>query len=72
MTEYGLEEKELEEFNAVINGILIPELIRIADKYNYDRDSMIKFTADTLMAISELATFERYKVATRAESEDKE
>ena len=60
MTEYGLEEKELEEFNAVINGILIPELVRIADKYNYDRDSMIKFAADTLTAMSELATFEHY------------
>lgn len=61
MTEYGLEEKELEEFNAVISGVLIPELIRIADKYNYNRDSMVKFAADTLTAMSELATFERYK-----------
>ena len=56
------------EFNAFISGVIIPELIRIADKYNYNRDSMIKFAADTLMAISELSTFERY----RAESEDKE
>lgn len=61
MTEYGLEEKELEEFNAVISGVLIPELIRIADKYNYNRDSMVKFAADTLTAMSELATFEHYK-----------
>ena len=69
MTEkYGLEEAELEEFNAVISSVLIPELIRIADKYNIDRDSMIKFTADTLNAMSELATFANYK----AESEDKE
>ena len=71
MKEYGLEEKELREFNAVISGVLIPELIRIADKYNYDRDSMIKFAADTLTAMSELSTFEHYKAATRAESEDR-
>lgn len=67
MKEYGLEGKELEEFAAVISGALIPELIRIADKYNYNRDSMIKFAADTLTAMSELSTFERYKAATRAE-----
>ena len=57
---FGLEEKELAEFNAVISGILIPKLIRIADKYNIDRDSMVKFTADTLTAMSELATFENW------------
>ena len=57
---FGMEEKELAEFNAVISGMLIPKLIQIADKYNIDRDSMIKFTADTLTAINELATFERY------------
>ncbi len=72
MKEYGLEGKELGEFNAVISGVLIPELIRIADKYNYNRDSMIKFAADTLTAMSELSTFERYKAATRAESEEHE
>ena len=55
---FGLEERELEEFNAVISGMLIPKLIQIADKYNIDRDSMIKFTADLLTAMSELATFE--------------
>lgn len=57
---FGLEAQELAEFNAVISGILIPKLIQIADKYNIDRDSMIKFTADTLTAMSELATFERW------------
>lgn len=55
---FGLEKRELEEFNAVISGMLIPKLIQIADKYNIDRDSMIKFTADLLTAMSELATFE--------------
>ena len=57
---FSLEERELEEFNAVISGMLIPKLIQIADKYNIDRDSMIKFTADLLTAMSELATFEGF------------
>jgi hypothetical protein len=57
---FGLEAQELAEFNAVISGMLIPKLMQIADKYNIDRDSMIKFTADTLTAMSELATFERW------------
>ena len=55
-----MEEKELAEFSAVISGMLIPKLMQIADKYNIDRDSMIKFTADTLTAMSDLATFERW------------
>lgn len=58
---FGMEEKELEEFNAVISGMLIPKLMQIADKYNIDRDSMIKFTADMLKAMSELATFEGWE-----------
>lgn len=57
---FGLEEATLAEFNVVISGILIPKLIVIADTHNIDRDSMIKFTADTLTAMSELATFENW------------
>ena len=56
----GLNDEELEDFNNLISGTVIPELMRIADKHNIDRDSMIKFTADTLTAMSELATFEKW------------
>lgn len=56
----GLIDEELEDFNNLIRGIVIPELMRIADKHNIDRDSMVKFTADTLTAMSELATFENW------------
>lgn len=56
----GLNDDELEDFNNLISETVIPELIRIADKHNIDRDSMIKFTADTLTAMSELATFENW------------
>lgn len=57
---FGMEEAALAEFNAVISGILIPKLIVIADTHNITRDSMVKFTADTLTAISEIATFENW------------
>lgn len=60
--ERGLDPEALEEFSELISSILIPELICIADKYNYDRDSMIKYTADTINAVSELATFEHYEL----------
>ena len=63
VVEYGLEKEELAEFNSLISGILIPELMRIADKYNIDRDSMVKFTADTLAALCELSTFGNWKGA---------
>jgi hypothetical protein len=56
----GLDDETLEEYNKLISGTVIPTLIRIADKHNYDRDSMIRFTADTLVAMSEIATFENY------------
>lgn len=56
-----LNEQALEEFSNLLSGELIPGLIRIADKYNYDRDSMVKYCATRLNAISELATFENYK-----------
>lgn len=55
-----LEEKELEEVSKLISEIVIPELVRIADKYNYDRDSMIKYVAGMFSAMAELATFENW------------
>lgn len=57
----GLDDEELEEFNNLISKTVIPELMRIADKHNIDRDSMVKFTADTLTAMSEFATFENWR-----------
>lgn len=56
-----LSDDELEDFNALISRTLIPRLIEIADKYNIDRDSMIKYTADMLEAMAEVATFKNYK-----------
>lgn len=64
----GLNDDELEDFNNLISGTVIPELIRIADKNNIDRDSMIKFTADTLTIMSEVASFENWGEVMRNDS----
>ena len=53
----GLDDETLKDFKSLISGTVIPTLIQIADKHNIDRDSMVKFTADTLVAMSEIATF---------------
>lgn len=64
-----LNDDELKDFNALISRTLIPRLIEIADKYNIDRDSMIKYAADILEAMAELATFKNYKHISRKEQE---
>lgn len=56
----GLEEPALSEYSKLISCELIPGLMRIADKYGYDRDSLFKYCADTLSAMSEVATFENW------------
>ena len=61
-----LEEKELEEVAELISGTVIPEIVRIADTYSYDRNSLIKYVADMFSAMAELATFEHWQ----AESEE--
>lgn len=58
----GLDDKTLEEFDNLIIGLFIPKLLKIADDNNIDRDSMVKFAAYTLSSMSELATFENYKI----------
>ena len=56
---FGLGEPMRAEFNKAVNT-LITELMRIADKYKTDRNSMIKYTADMLADVSEIMTFERW------------
>ena len=57
----SLKEKELEEVAKLMSGTIIPEIIRIADTYNYDRDSLIKYVANMFSAMTELATFEHWQ-----------
>ena len=56
-----LGEEELEEVANLISGTIIPELVRIADTYNYDRNSLIKYVADLFSTMAEVASFENWK-----------
>ena len=64
-----LGEEELEEVANLISKIIIPELVRIADTYNYDRDSLIKYVADLFSTMAEVATFENYNISPVSNSE---
>ena len=55
-----LGKEELEEVANLISGTIIPKLVRIADTYNYDRNSLIKYVADLFSVMAEVATFEDY------------
>lgn len=55
-----LSEEEVEEVANLISGNVIPEVIRIADKFNYDRDSLIEYVANLFSTMAEIATFENY------------
>ena len=56
-----LSKEELEEVSKLISGTIIPELVRIADTYNYDRNSLIKYVADLFSTMAEVASFENWK-----------
>lgn len=56
-----LGEEELEEVTNLISRIVIPEVVRIADKFNYDRDSLIKYVANLFSTMAEVASFENWK-----------
>lgn len=57
-----LGKEELEEVAKLISGTIIPELVRIADNYNYDRNSLIKYVANLFSTMAEVASFENWKV----------
>lgn len=56
-----LGEEELEEVANLISGTIIPEVVRIADKFNYDRDSLMQYVANLLSVMAEVATIENWK-----------
>ena len=56
-----LGKEEFEEVANLISGTIIPELVRIADKYNYDRDSLMKYVANLFLTMAEVATIENWK-----------
>lgn len=57
-----LSEEEFEEVANLISRTIIPEVVRIADKFNYDRDSLMKYVANLVSTIAEVATIENWKV----------
>ena len=59
----GLEEPALSEYSNLISSELIPGLIKIADRYGYDRDSIVEYCANQLSAMSEVASFKNYRRA---------
>lgn len=64
-----LDDKAFKDFNDFMSGMVIPGLVLIADKHNYDRDNFIEYAASIMAAMSEVATFKNYKLPD-IESED--
>jgi translation initiation factor 2 beta subunit (eIF-2beta)/eIF-5 len=56
-----LSEEEVEEVANLISGTIVPEVVRIADKFNYDRDSLMKYVANLFSTMAEFASFENWK-----------
>lgn len=56
-----LSKEEFEEVANLISGTIIPEVVRIADKFNYDRDSLMKYVANLFSTMAEVATIENWK-----------
>lgn len=56
-----LSEEEFKEVANLISGIIIPEVVRIADKFNYDRDSLMQYVANLFSVTAEVATIENWK-----------
>lgn len=60
MAECGLTDRELKEFAEIIKET-IDRLIICADTYNIDRDSLMKYFAETFSTMCEISTFEHYE-----------
>jgi len=56
----GLDDKAFKDFNDFMTGTLIPGILLIADKHNYDRDDFVMYTATILSTMAQCATFENY------------
>lgn len=56
-----LSKEELDEVVNLITKTFIPEIIRIADRHNYYRDSLIKYIANIFSTMAEVTTFENWK-----------
>ena len=63
MAEYvdGLTQEEAEDFKAIVS-LTIQKLLECADKHNFDRDSFMKYFADTFNAVCKVCTFSHFGI----------
>ena len=66
----GLDDKAFKDFNDFMVNMVIPGLVFLADKHNYDRDDFIYYAATIMKTMAETATFENYKLPDEEGSED--
>lgn len=57
-----LDEKAKKDFIKFMTKVVIPGLVFIADKHNYDRDSFIMYATTIMSTMAEVATFKNYKL----------
>ena len=56
----NLTDKEMEDLQNIVADILA-SVCAMADKHNIDRDSMLKYFADVLTALTEVASIQNYE-----------
>lgn len=59
-TQENLTDKEMEDLQSIVTDTLA-SVCAMADKHNIDRDSMLKYFADTLTAFAEVASIQNYE-----------
>lgn len=52
----------LNDFSEMMSEIILPKIMNLADCHGYDRNSMVKYTADVLSAMYEVSDFTNYQV----------
>lgn len=61
-TQENLTDKEMEDLQGIVADTLA-SVCAMADKHNIDRDSMLKYFADTLTAFTEVASIQNYETS---------
>lgn len=56
----NLTDKEMEDLQSIVTDTLA-SVCAMSDKHNIDRDSMLKYFADTLTAFAEVASIQNYE-----------
>lgn len=56
----NLTDEEIKDLQVITNNVLT-KICVMADKYNIDRDSMLKYFADMLIGFTNVASIQNYK-----------